>query len=201
MKQILKSASEGKNSSISLGKPLKDKIIKEYKNDESPEIRNQEYFEDINLLIIDMSLKTIQSTIDQMGKFKSIKILVITGGAFGSPVNLNDLLTRARNYPLEELYIFNFKNYVKAVPKKVGHFKNLITLSLINNQIHNLPLEVGTLTRLKKLYVDVNPISSLLPTVSNLKQLEKLGIGKTKITELEIKKIEQLLPNCKILFQ
>lgn len=56
-----------------------------------------------------MSLKTVQRTIDQMDKYKSIKTLIITGGQFGSAVNLDDLLNKAKNYPLEELYIINFK--------------------------------------------------------------------------------------------
>lgn len=200
-KQMMKTVDQGKDADVLLAEPLREEIVEEYKNDESPIIKNQEYLDEMTMLVIDMSLKTIQRTIDQMEKFKSIKILVITGGQFGVPVNLDDLLTKAKNYPLEELYIINFKLFVTSLPKQVNKFKNLKLLSILNNQVKTLPSEVGTLTSLKTLYVDINPITTLLPTIGKLKQLENLGVGKTNITESEIDKIKQLLPNCKVLLQ
>jgi len=110
-------------------------------------------------------------------------------------------LNKAKNYPLEELYIINFKIFVNSLPKQIKQFKNLKLLSVLNNNVKSLPSEVGSLTSLKTLYVDINPISTLLPTVGKLKQLEKLGVGKTNINESEIAKIKQLLPNCEVLLQ
>lgn len=155
----------------------------------------------MTLLVIDMSLKTVQRTIDQMEKFKSIKALVITGGESGVQVNLNDLLTRAKNYPLEELYIINFKNFVTVIPKQVGKFRNLTLLSITNNQLKALPPEVSSLSRLKTLYADINPISTIISTVGKLKQLDTLGIGKTSIAQSEIEQIKKQLPNCRIELQ
>ncbi|MBK7500444.1 MAG: hypothetical protein IPI19_15500 [Ignavibacteriales bacterium] len=199
--QMMESAKNGENADILLGKPIREEIIEEFKNDESPIIKNQEYLDEMTLLVIDMSLKTVQRTIDQMDKYKSIKTLIITGGQFGSAVNLDDLLNKAKNYPLEELYIINFKIFVNSLPKQIKQFKNLKLLSVLNNNVKSLPSEVGSLTSLKTLYVDINPISTLLPTVGKLKQLEKLGVGKTNINESEIAKIKQLLPNCEVLLQ
>jgi len=199
--QIQESAKNGENADILLGKPIREEIIEEFKNDESPIIKNQEYLDEMTLLVIDMSLKTVQRTIDQMDKYKSIKTLIITGGQFGSAVNLDDLLNKAKNYPLEELYIINFKIFVNSLPKQIKQFKNLKLLSVLNNNVKSLPSEVGSLTSLKTLYVDINHISTLLPTVGKLKQLEKLGVGKTNINESEIAKIKQLLPNCEVLLQ
>ncbi len=200
-KQMMEAASKGEDADILLGKPVREEIIEEYKDDESPNIKSQDYLDEMTLLVIDMSLNTVQRTIDQMDKFKSIKTLVITGGKFGAPVNLDDLLTRAKNYPLQELYIINFKNFVTEIPKQVGKFKNLTLLSIINNQLKMLPSEVGTFIKLNTLYVDINPITTLLPTISKLKQLDTLGIGKTSIAQSEIDQIKQQLPNCKILLQ
>jgi len=199
--QIHESIKQGKNADILLGKPIREEIIEEFKNDESPIIKNPEYFEEMTLLVIDMSLKTVQRTIDQMDKYKSIKILVITGGKFGSTVNLDDLLKRAKNYPLEELHIINFGFFVNSIPKQIKQFKNLKLLSILNNNVKNLPSEVGSLTALKTLYVDINPISTILSTAGKLKQLEKLGVGKTNLSESEITQIKQKLPNCEILLQ
>lgn len=199
--QIQESAKLGENADILLGKPIREEIIEEFKNDESPKIKNQDYLDEMTLLVIDMSLKTVQRTIDQMDKYKSIKTLVITGGQFGSAVNLDDLLKRAKNYPLEELYIINFNIFVNSLPKQIKQFKDLKLLSVLNNNVKSLPSEVGSLASLKTLYVDINPISTLLPTIGKLKQLEKLGVGKTDISKSEIVQIKQLLPNCEVLLQ
>lgn len=199
--QMMESAKLGENADILLGKPIREEIIEEFKNDESPIIKNPEYFEEMNLLVIDMSLKTVQRTIDQMDKFKSIKTLIITGGKIGAAVNLDDLLSRAKKYPLEELHIINFGIFVNSIPKQVEQYKNLKLLSILNNNVNNLPTEVGNLTSLQTLFVDINPISTLLPIVGKLKKLERLGVGKTNIGESEITQIKQLLPNCEVLLQ
>ncbi len=199
--QIHESVKQGENADILLGKPIREEIIEEFKNDESPIIKNPEYFDEMTLLVIDMSLKTVQRTIDQMEKFKSIKTLIITGGQFGTAVNLDDLLKKAKNYPLEELYIINFKIFVNSIPTQIKQFKNLKLLSVLNNNVNHLPAEVGNLPSLQTLYVDINPISTLLPTVGKLKHLEKLGVGKTGVSESEIVQIKQLLPNCEVLLQ
>lgn len=199
--QINESVKQGENADILLGKPIREEIVEEFKEDESPIIKNPEYFEEMTLLVIDMSLKTVQRTIDQMEKFKSIKTLVITGGQFGTAVNLDDLLKKAKNYPLEELYIINFKIFVNSIPTQIKKFKNLKLLSVLNNNVNNFPVELGSLTSLQTLYVDINPISTLLPTIGKLKHLEKLGVGKTGISESEIAQIKKLLPNCEVLLQ
>ncbi len=175
--QLMESSKLGENADILLGKPIRDEIVEEFKNDESPIIKNPEYFEEMGLLVIDMSLKTIQRTI------------------------LDDLLKRAKNYPLEELYIINFGLFVNSIPKQIKQYKNLKLLSVLNNNVNSLPTEVGGLNSLQLLYVDINPISTLLPTVGKLKQLKKLGVGKTDISESEIAQIKQLLPNCEVLLQ
>jgi Leucine-rich repeat (LRR) protein len=199
--QIMKTFREGEGADILLGEPVRVEIIEEYKDDESPIVKSQEYLDEMTLLVIDMSLKTVQRTIDQMDKFKSIRTLVITGGSSGSSVDLKDLLTRAENYPLEQLHIINFSLYVTEIPEQVGSFKNLSLLSFIGNNISDLPQEVGSLITLKILYVDNNPVTTLLPAISKLRQLESLGIGKTNITQAEIENLKQQLPNCKILLQ
>jgi len=81
--QIMKAVDKGEDADILLGEPVREEIVEEYKDDESPKIKSQEYLNEMTLLVIDMSLKTVQRTIDQMDKFKSIKTLIITGGVWG----------------------------------------------------------------------------------------------------------------------
>ncbi len=199
--QIWKAAAGGEGADILLAEQLRDEIVQEFKDDESPVAGNADYFSEKDLLVIDMSLPTAQLLIDQMENYKSIKTLVVTGGKSGAMVNLNDILTKAAAYPLRELYIINFKQFVKSIPQKIGNFSKLELLALFNNNIEKLPPGVGNLSSLKILYVDINPLQTLEPVISSLNRLDTLGVAKTKIPEDELKRIAESLANCKILEQ
>jgi len=155
----------------------------------------------MTLLYIDMSLPTVQLVIDQMENYKAIQTLVITGGKNGAEVNLENLMDKAAHYPLQQLYIINFKEFVTQVPKGISHFSNLTYLALYNNKISQLCPEVSSITQLKSLYIDMNPVVALLPVIGTLNNLDTLGIAKTQITNDEINRIKQQLPNCKIIQQ
>ena len=200
-KQMLEAVNQGESGDILLAKPLREKIVEAYRNDESPKVKNPQYFEEQTYLCIDMSVPTIQRIIDQMGNFRSIKVLLITCSQGPVPVNLDDILTRAKNYPLEQLHIINFKQYVTSVPAATGQFKNLKMLSLYNNSIATLPSSLSNLTSLQKLYVDMNPVTTLLPMISSLQKLETLGVAKTNISSRETEQIRIALPSCNILTQ
>lgn len=199
--QIWKAASGGEGADILLAEQLRDEIVQEFKDDESPTAVNSDYLNEKDLMIIDMSLPTAQLLIDQMENYKSIKTLVVTGGKNGAMVNLNDILTKAAAYPLKELYIINFKQFVKSIPQKIGNFSKLELLALFNNNIEKLPPGVGSLSSLRILYVDINPLQTIEPAINSLTQLDTLGVAKTKISDHELKRIGGLLANCKILEQ
>ncbi|MFZ2285371.1 MAG: hypothetical protein WAV93_00120 [Bacteroidales bacterium] len=199
--QLMEGVSQGESGDILIAKPLRDKIVEAYKNDESPRIVSPGFLEEQTYLCIDLSVPTIQRIIDQMDKFKSIKILLITCTGKLNPVDLEDILGRAGNYPLEQLHIINFKQYVTEIPSSVSNFKSLKVLSLFNNNIGELPECVSQLSSLKKLFIDINPLSSLLPVAVALEHLDTLGIAKTNIPENETEELHTLLPDCKILVQ
>lgn len=198
-KQMMAAVDQGESGDILLAKPLREKIVEAYKNDESPKVKNPLYFEEQTFLCIDMSVPTIQRIIDQMENFKSIKALMITCSKEPVSVDLEDLLARAKNYPLEQLHIINFKQYVNDIPDEISQFNGLKVITLFNNNIEQLPASIDQLADLQKLYVDINPIPTLLPSISSLKMLDTLGVAKTQISESEIGQIKALLPNCKIL--
>jgi Leucine-rich repeat (LRR) protein len=184
-----------------LAEPVREKIKDEYKEEESNKIKGKEVLEEMTFLCINMSSPTVQLLIDQMENYKSIKTLVITCGKNGSSVDLETLIAKAKNYPLQQLYIINFKNAVTKVPKSISNFQNLIFLALYNNKITQLPPELSTMVSLKKLYIDMNPVTVLTPTINMMNNLDTLGIAKTLITDAELSRIKQQLPNCKILLK
>lgn len=198
--QMMKIAGQGENGKWDLAEPLREEIVQEYKDDESLKVVSPEFLEEMTFLCIDMSMPGIQEVIDQMENYRSIKTLVITGGKNGVPVDLESLISKAAHYPLQQLYIINFRNFVTKIPQAISDFPDLTRLALYNNKITQLPPGLGTLISLKMLYVDMNPIVAITPAISNL-SLDTLGIAKTQIGEDEINRIKQQLPNCKILLK
>jgi Leucine-rich repeat (LRR) protein len=197
--QMMEGVAQGESGDFLLGKPLREEIVEAYKDDESPKIKNPEYFEEQGYLCIDMSLPTIQRIIEQMDKFKSVKVLLITCSKNPVQVDLDDLLSRAKNYPLEKLHIINFRQFVTSIPSSVGNFTGLQTLTLFNNMIDDWPPDLSLPSSLKELYLDINPVSTLIPGINSLSNLDTLGIAKTNISVNEIERIKVLLPKCKIL--
>lgn len=196
--QIMKSASGGEEADILLAEPVREEIKEEYEEDEFPKKINQQFLQEMTVLVIDMSSPTVGYSIDLMKMYKSIKTLIITGGKSGAMVDLSDILNHASAYPLEQLYIINFRDNVSSIPEEVGRFKKLNTLSLFNNKLNQLPASIGSMAGLDSLFVDQNPISTLEPAIGTLKNLKKLGIAHTSVTDDEVIKIKSLLPNCQI---
>lgn len=196
--QVQESAKHGESADILLGKPIREEIVEEFKEDESPKNINADFFKEMSVLVIDMSVPTVQRTIDIMQNYKSIKTLIITSGKHPVAVNLQDILNRASNYPLENLYIINFNHFVTSIPEQINHFSKLSTLGMFNNKISQLPQNLNSLKGLDSLYLDLNPISTMFPAINSMKTLKTLGIAKTSISEAEIKKIQALLLNCEV---
>jgi Leucine-rich repeat (LRR) protein len=199
--QVMKSAAGGEGADVFLAEPTREQIKEEYREEESNKIKGKEVLEEMTFLCINMSSPTVQLLIDQMENYKSIKILVITCGKNGSQVDLETLIAKAKNYPLQQLYIINFKSSVTKVPKSISNFHDLTFLALYNNKITQLPPELSTMVSLKKLYIDMNPVTVLAPTINMMNNLDTLGIAKTLITDAELSIIKQQLPNCKILLK
>jgi hypothetical protein len=199
--QMMKIVDQGEGSEWDLAKPLREEIVEAYNEDQSPKNINQEVLNSVTFLRIDMSLPTVQRTIDVMQNFKGIKTLIITGGENGAPVDLGIILSKASDYPLTALYIINFRQFVSSIPYQINHFSQLETVALFNNNLDQLPEVSGFASSLDSLFIDINPVSTLFPQISSLTSLKKLGIAKTSVSEAEIKQIQLLLPECKILLQ
>lgn len=196
--QMMKSFEQGKDADILLGTPVREEIVEDYKEDESPKNITPEFLQEMTVLVIDMSLPTVQRTIDLMQNYKSIKTLIITSGKHEVAVNLQDLMNKASNYPLENLYIINFGHFVSKIPEQINHFRHLSTLAIFNNKISQLPNNISSLSKLDSLFIDINPISTLFPAINSMKNLKTLSIAKTSVSDAEIKKIQKILPECEV---
>jgi hypothetical protein len=195
--QVWKSAAGGEGADILLAEPLRKEIVEEYQNDEKLTL-NPVLTDDMTMLVLDMTMPGVQAVIDNMESFKSISTLIISGGETGTPVDLSYIFKKAKNYPLTELYIFSFRNYVTTLPANITQFSGLIILDLYGNNFSSLPQEMNNLTGLKVLYLDENPLKTVFPLITNFKNLETLGLYKTKIPEDEVIRIGQIYPECKI---
>jgi len=197
--QMMKIVQEGGKGKWDLAEPLREEIVEEYKEDENPAIKNNEWLESIPTLVLNLSWPQINLIIDQMSMFKGITTLIVTCNTKGTAVDLEKILKNAADYPLEELYIINFGSSVSVLPDRIGNFGKLVHIGLFNDNINQLPSSFSNLTGIQTLYVDINPLSSIIREISPLKKLSELGIAKTQINADEINKIAKLLPNCKII--
>lgn len=173
--QMWESVKQGENGDILLGKPIREEIVGEYKEDEKIKFGSL-VRDELDLLVIDMSVDGVQILIDNMDLFKSIKTLLITGGENCVPADLTLILKKAKHCPLTALYIVNFKNHVNSLPSEISTFRDLDTLGIFGNKLSSLPSSIEMLKKLKVLYLDNNPIKTLLPGILQLKDLEKLGL-------------------------
>lgn len=195
--QMEESADKGEEADILLAEPVRKEIVEEYQDDEVNKV-NPAMAAESNILVLDLSMPGIQVLIDQMKSFKSINTLIITGGVNGASVNLNDILEKAKDYPLTELYIICFQSFLTTIPEDISRFRNLQTLGLFKNNLPSLPSVTGNFSQLKVLYIDYNPMKTLFPTINLLKNLVTLGLVKTGISMSEVSVLKQQLPNCKI---
>jgi hypothetical protein len=192
---------QGEGADALMGEPLRKEIVEEYKEDDNNNAVNQTFLDEMPVLIINISMPGINAVIDQMPNFKGIKTLIVESGDSPLPVNLNTILKNASGYPLETLYIINFKFYVRSVPPEVSGFPDLTVLGLFNNNISEIPQSITKLKELKELYIDMNPVATIFPWIESLTSLEKLGIEKTSVPESEREKISKLIPTCQIMKQ
>ncbi len=196
--QIWKAAAGGEGADILLAEPLREEIVNEYKEEDSPQ-SIPFVAEELEVLVIDVSMKGIQAIIDNMPLYKSIKTLVITNSTSPVPADLSSILKNAADYPLKELYIVNLGVYVTTLPKEITQFRNLVTLGIFSNWISTLPDNIASLSKLKKLYADNNPLTTTFPVMNGLPQLEELGLINTKVPESEISRIQEMYPSCKVI--
>ena len=110
---------------------------------------------------------------------------------------------------------------ISEIPPEIGNLKELVSLSLPVNAISSLPKEIGRLQYLKSvdlsdnlILVDIDilcdissledlslcgcNISKLPDRIGNLKHLKSLCLVGTQVGKAELKRIKQLLPNCRI---
>jgi hypothetical protein len=195
--QLMKSAEGGEAADILLAEPVREEIKEDYMDDEAEGL-NPAMLGECTTLILDFSVPFTQTLVSNMEMFTSIKNLVIIGVESIVPVDLNNILNKAKKYPLYELYIVGFEANLKKIPENIMLFPGLNILGVYGNQISVLPSNLMKMNNLKVLQLDYNPILTLGPLNELLKNLKELSIRKTKISESEVADLKKMFPNCKI---
>ena len=198
LKSGLASVNASNGADILLATTIRSEIVEAFRDDEDPTVKNPQYGEALDVLVLNLSLPIAPVLIRQMDQFKSIRTLIVTCNSSGAPVNLAEIMGKARGYPLERLYITNFGENVATIPD-LSRFRELKVLALYGNDLHSVPPSVGALTHLQSLYLDINPVASVVGAVRTLPGLAELGISKTAVSLEEREQIHQLLPHCKLL--
>tara|TARA_R110000851_G_scaffold9769_2_gene36076 strand:+ start:374 stop:784 length:411 start_codon:yes stop_codon:yes gene_type:complete len=88
---------------------------------------------------------------------------------------------------------------ITDLPEGIGNLKNLERLNLRKNELTSLPESIGNLTNLKELNLMYNKLTDLPESIGNLKNLERLLLPFNRIRDEKIERIEELLPNTKVI--
>lgn len=157
--------------------------------------------------------RTLASLPEEIGSLENLQQLALwQNGLSRLPVSIGNL-TR-----LEALYLRN--NNLQEIPSEIGKLKKCLKqLSLPGNMLTDLPDGLYDLENLEELNVGNNYLTRLSPDIAKLKKLKKLSLSQNKISSFpdeiqnlqqlrdmtvgylskeEGKRLEMLLPNCKI---
>ena len=136
------------------------------------------------------------------------------------------IINLSKSPELKDIDLFNCR--LDTIPSEIGNFKALEKLNLASNpeidfsnllinlsklktlkhlnisenELTSIPKEIGLLTSLEHLIVGLNAISSLPEEFFNLKNLKVISVFgnyNCRMSETEIEKIRNRLPNCKII--
>lgn len=84
---------------------------------------------------------------------------------------------RARTLSLADLDL-------RRVPDSLGHFTQLLRLSLRGNELTALPESLGRMTQLRELYLSGNKLTALPESLGQMTQLRELNLSNNKLTAL-----------------
>lgn len=146
------------------------------------------------LLFFNLSDNQIQRLPESIGELKNLQVLVLSR---------NQLVTLPDSFQhITDLQILSLEeNQLTILPSPISNLTNLQALSLDYNKLTSIPEWIGNLTNLQILTLRGNQITSLPNAIGNLHNLQKVVMSDHHLTESEIEKINQVLPdNCKIQF-
>jgi len=145
------------------------------------------------VLSIDVDNQTLKIIPKQISKLKNIVSFNLGGNSF--KIFPKEICTLTS---LDELSMSSSE--LTYVDKEIGDLKNLRILILNFNQIISLPKEIGKLTNLLYLELGRNQLTTLPNEIKFLINLQELHIENNKLSEVQKKRIKNLLPNCVIHF-
>lgn len=103
---------------------------------------------------------------------------------------------------VKDVYKLDVSNSaIFELSKDIKKMKNLHKLWLENNDLTTLPEELCSLKNLQMLHLQGNDLTKLPQNFGNLKALQELNLTGNPLPESEINRVQQALPNCKIIFK
>ncbi len=135
-------------------------------------------------------LEKIPESIGKITTLKSLQI-ISNKNIKTLPNSIGDL----RN--LEKLSLS--RNSLSSLPDSISKLENLIFLTISENNFKSFPKAICGLKNLKVLSLPYNEIKTVPEEIKQLTSLERLELCGNKFTKEELVRIQELLPNCKII--
>lgn len=141
---------------------------------------------------------------DSVFKIQNLKLLSIIGMDcdYGPDSNcwaIRQIPPGIGNLKNLEALILNV-NHIQSVPKEIKHLTNLRLLDLSDNPGLSDIEHVTVLPNLQNLILYGCGLTKLPRSISKMKSLRVLGLKGNHLTELEIERLRNKLPNCEIIW-
>lgn len=89
-------------------------------------------------------------------------------------------------------------NKIKEVPKEISRLEKLQSLNLYKNKLQTLPTELKDLPHLTHLYLGRNRLTEVPAWLGGLGKLRVMDVSYNFLTDFEIRKVQELLPRCRV---
>jgi len=94
-------------------------------------------------------------------------------------------------------------NNLRALPESIGNLKKLTDVMINHNEFTEIPPVLSKVTKLRSLYLSENKnikkISEQIKRFPNFKNLRFLTLKQMNVSDIELKKIRELLPNTSVI--
>lgn len=153
---------------------------------------------------------------ENIGNLRKLKSLILAGNglsklpeSISSISGLNELVISANNFEqlpdwiskLSQLIVLKVSNNsLNKIPEFIFSMENLETLDWSGNQLNEFPENIGKRSQIKELDLSRNNLSTVPDSMVNLEKLQILNLEENPISEEQIVRLRQKLPNCTVQF-
>ncbi len=193
-------ATDAENLSVDLSAPVRNEIIREYKEDKMDSyVLTQADMP--HLVVIDFNEESSVQELSVMLQNPNVRDLVLLYGPYANQFGLENLLDTICKLPLKTLVISGFHvitpEEAHTLPLVLPKFPELEVFYWIKNGKREFSPIATSTPILKEFYLDSYPSTGLTGILEGLKSLSVFGYSGMSLDVHQINVLKTLFPHCK----